>query len=652
MSSKRSSSTRSSYSDIPTSKQSKIEKKKDKVISKGKNNTPQTLENPEENLIISSPDDGEFSEGEADFDPISEEDVVSDHDMLHNEERDHPLIRMSEIKDIIKDAIEEHEKNKASSRDIFFSDFANTSRGKKSMNFNVDHIYLTLANLRGPDVTKFWQKWYAMVITSNMNKEDRNESICPDTKDCLDLYADTFAKLDAQKTTRTVPLPDDWRRYENDDFSKLMKSYFYQIDLTSSTSLQSSYEEVSKNLGEKIVTAILGWKDLKHFQSVTETIVNLQKVLKDLQLIPSNHNELISKIMKTMSNKTSDSRTSGSVTLLNNLYAYLMKRSKVTNRDIASSNTINDDIFEFLKQIIDWVGSIVLVYNSSSKLGIDSTPFQQNATTSNNISRVKENKTVTLAPKQSANNGFSNNFSKDFKAHAKKSFNPIDFDPVRCKACGRQHAMGYTQCEIPTHPDLNKQIDKVWSDSDMGKRYASLQRTLIHPWKRLNNEKNGFIHHKPNFITNVTKGNNCIYLNNFDNNSSKSFLSTFSFKNLKGNSMLHFHTLIDSGAIDSNFMSKEAAEGLQAAGYELEMCNSRVEMGVKDLSQTIIGKFKNIEVYFFNFVTNSNESIILDNIFVINSYHELIIGRIPICKFDLFNKLKKDICRDCCSDRH
>ena len=120
MSSKRDSSTRSSYSDIPTSKQSKIEKKKDKANSKGKSNTPQILENPEENLTLSIPDDGEFSEGEVDFDPISEEDVVSDHELLHDEEMDHPLIRISDIKDIIKDAIEEHEKNKASSRDNFF----------------------------------------------------------------------------------------------------------------------------------------------------------------------------------------------------------------------------------------------------------------------------------------------------------------------------------------------------------------------------------------------------------------------------------------------------------------------------------------------------------------------------------------------------
>ena len=131
MSSKRDSSTRSSYSDIPTSKQSKIEKKKDKANSKGKSNTPQILENPEENLTLSIPDDGEFSEGEVDFDPISEEDVVSDHELLHHEEMDHPLIRISDIKDIIKDAIEEHEKNKASSRDNYFSDFANNSRGKK-----------------------------------------------------------------------------------------------------------------------------------------------------------------------------------------------------------------------------------------------------------------------------------------------------------------------------------------------------------------------------------------------------------------------------------------------------------------------------------------------------------------------------------------
>ena len=79
-------------------------------------------------------------------------------------------------------------------------------------------------------------------------------------------------------------------------------------------------------------------------------------------------------------------------------------------------------------------------------------------------------------------------------------------------------------------------------------------------------------------------------------------------------------------------------------------CRSKVEMGVRDLSQSIIGKFKNVEVYFFNFVINKIESFIIDEIFVINSHHDLIIGRLPICKFDLFNKLREDICKDCCGE--
>ena len=99
-----------------------------------------------------------------------------------------------------------------------------------------------------------------------MTKEERNEALCPETRYCLDLCTDTFALLDAQKSSRANPLPSDWRDYENDDFSKLMKFYFYQIDQNSTSSVTSSYEEVSKDLGDKIVTAILSWKDLKYFQ--------------------------------------------------------------------------------------------------------------------------------------------------------------------------------------------------------------------------------------------------------------------------------------------------------------------------------------------------------------------------------------------------
>ena len=489
------------------------------------------------------------------------------------------LIHVSEIKDLINHAIAEHERNKAVTRDVL-NDYTSNPRGKKNMNFNVDHIYLTLNHLRGQDVTKFWQKWYAMVVTSNMSKEERNESLCPDTKDCLDLYAETFARIDAHKTSRVIPLPENWRDYENEDFSKLMKSYFYQIDSNSSSSLQSSYEDVSKDIGEKIVSAVLGWKDLKHLQSVTEVIVNLQKVLKDLQLIAANHNELISKILKTISNKTSDSRTSGSVALLNNLYSFLMKKSKEVNSNNASLSMFHDDVFEFLKQIISWTGSIVLTYNSNCKLGIESIPFQQNAPSLNNVSKNKESKNVTVTSKHNGNSNSSNTSAKGAKAPSKKSFNPEDFDKVPCRDCGRRHAIGYTKCENPTHPDLNKQRDKTWPESDMGKKYASLNLQFIHPYKRLNPEKTALISNKTPLFT---KGNSIIYLNNFDNDSSNSFLSTFSLKNLRGRDMLHFNTLIDSGAVNSNFISRSAAETLQNAGYKVEECDSRVEMGVKGL---------------------------------------------------------------------
>jgi len=77
-------------------------------------------------------------------------------------------------------------------------------------------------------------------------------------------------------------------------------------------------------------------------------------------------------------------------------------------------------------------------------------------------------------------------------------------------------------------------------------------------------------------------------------------------------------------------------------------CDNKVDMGVMDLSQDIFGKFKNIDLCFFNFVTNNNESLSINEIFVINSFHSLILGRITMCQNDLWNKLRRNICHDCC----
>jgi hypothetical protein len=65
------------------------------------------------------------------------------------------------------------------------------------------------------------------------------------------------------------------------------------------------------------------------------------------------------------------------------------------------------------------------------------------------------------------------------------------------------------------------------------------------------------------------------------------------------------------------------------------------DMGVRDLSQPIVGKFKNVNFMFFNFVNNQKESLIID------SFEDLIVGRPAMCRNDLWNKLFNNICCDC-----
>jgi hypothetical protein len=194
-------------------------------------------------------------------------------------------------------------------------------------------------------------------------------------------------------------------------------------------------------------------------------------------------------------------------------------------------------------------------------------------------------------------------------------------------------------CDVANHPDINKTSLK-WNESEIGVLYKSLGCGSIKPHKILNSNKNGFKIYNFQYGK-VSKLNN---LKPFTN----SILTPFYIKSEVGvNSKIAIHALLDSGAYSDNFCSLKTAKLLQDVGFTMVKTYSRVDMGVRDLSQPIIGKFKNISFIFFNFVNNQNESINLKNILIIDSFEDLIIGRPAMCKNNLWNKLFDNICCDC-----
>lgn len=81
--------------------------------------------------------------------------------------------------------------------------------------------------------------------------------------------------------------------------------------------------------------------------------------------------------------------------------------------------------------------------------------------------------------------------------------------------------------------------------------------------------------------------------------------------------------------------------------FDNEAEDAFISLYIKDLTQIIFDKFLDLEVYFYNSVNYQEEKNLLSEVFVINSFHELIIGRIPMCKHDLWNKLRADTYKIC-----
>jgi hypothetical protein len=98
------------------------------------------------------------------------------------------------------------------------------------------------------------------------------------------------------------------------------------------------------------------------------------------------------------------------------------------------------------------------------------------------------------------------------------------------------------------------------------------------------------------------------------------FLSLFYIKSEIGDDYnVAINALLDSGAYSDNFCSLETAKLLQDLGYTIIKTNSRVDMGVRDLSQPIIGKFRNVDFMFLNVVNNQKESLKLNDIYNVKS---------------------------------
>ena len=97
-----------------------------------------------------------------------------------------------------------------------------------------------------------------MVMTGNMSKSERNESLDEELKETLNLVGTTYATLESKRVSRTEPLGPDWIDYDHEELAKLIKYYFKDnIDGKSNSSKKTGYEELLSSIGERLAIKIL-----------------------------------------------------------------------------------------------------------------------------------------------------------------------------------------------------------------------------------------------------------------------------------------------------------------------------------------------------------------------------------------------------------
>ena len=270
----------------------------------------------------------------------------------------------------------------------------------------------------------------------------------------------------------------------------------------------------------------------------------------------------------------------------------------------------------------------------------------------------------------------------------------------KCKGCGKRHPQ---PCNLGpegvNHPDWND-TDKKWKEStygvrwlEKGKFFLLVNKSLKDPrWVNSNdkpgkagegkNKKRSFSRNKDQRGDKASnapkKSKKCKYhLNNLDDNehsvletrltSSKSrwqptyLCNTITPKSRKQHEYLltccisvpnHSHVydrelecLIDTGALDRNYVSRSVAELLAQAGGRMKACDvDRICSCSQNVCMACIGMVS-FDFTFFNELKQAKETLSLEAT-VIDMDFDIIIGRRDIYKHDLLLKVYRQIFSD------
>ena len=221
---------------------------------------------------------------------------------------------------------------------------------------------------------------------------------------------------------------------------------------------------------------------------------------------------------------------------------------------------------------------------------------------------------------------------------------------IPCIFCGSKHYISDNKIclyETSNHPDVNRKPNISFLESTVGKEYARLGKDRISFHYEYDSKTKKLIQKKKKVIVNLCN------IHHIDKYESNKCLTPIYFNREKNEVKLD--ALVDTGAIASSFISYSKAVQLEELGFKMDSVNTSVGTGIVGLNTDINFRFNNLDCFCYNSVTKQRLKIKLKNVFVVESLrYDLIIGRPDICKYNLFNILKEDICRGCevASEKH
>jgi transposase InsO family protein len=229
--------------------------------------------------------------------------------------------------------------------------------------------------------------------------------------------------------------------------------------------------------------------------------------------------------------------------------------------------------------------------------------------------------------------GVSNLHSLNATSGAGSGTGPQKATPKEyCNCCGKPKHEGSDSCPHKGKPGTNNATTTPWRESSVSKTWAKAGFKSFQPtqsWDEIKATAS-----KKGMLSHIDNCGDCDYNTTVFFNPKPIIFGDIQ---IQGNERLSVTTLIDTGAIDSDYISPATAERLETLGAARRMRKSCLVCSLKNICTQCLGRFE-IDYKFFNELTNSDEIIPL-LVDVADIAYDLIIGSTSSNYFGLLHKL-------------